>query len=206
MQAKNIEKIHIEKAGGDLYCLGNVSLLDKNIVAIIGKRDVSEGAIKTAKICGKIAAECGAVVLNGLAIGCDTAALEGALDAGGKCIAVMPCGLDYVYPKCNDALVKRILDSGGLLVSEYPQGSRPEKWKFVARDKIQAQLSDKIVVVEADVNGGTMYAVKEGMKTGKGLACIVRQSVSLPSGNKYMIENGAEGLKGEKALERFVRR
>ena len=94
--------LKMENAPNKLYYLGDILLLDKNIVALIGKRDVSEKVMKTTKRCGEILAECGTVVLNGLAIGCDTAGLEGALTAGGKCIAVMPCGLDYVYPKCKE--------------------------------------------------------------------------------------------------------
>lgn len=197
--------LKMEDAPDKLYYLGDILLLDKNIVALIGKRDVSEKVIKTTKRCGEILAECGTVVLNGLAIGCDTAGLEGALTAGGKCIAVMPCGLDYVYPKCNEALLKKILQNGGCIVSEYEAGTRPERWRFVARDRIQAMLSDKIVVVECEGKSGTMHTVKAGMEYGKSLACIVRaKEPVLPSGNIWMLKNGAAGLKGENALRKFV--
>ena len=86
----------------------------------------------------------------------------------------MPCGLDYVYPKCNEALLKKILQNGGCIVSEYEVGTRPERWRFVARDRIQAMLSDKIVVVECEEKSGTMHTVKAGMEYEKSLACIVR--------------------------------
>ena len=195
----------MENAPDKLYYLGDISLLNKNVVALIGKRDVSEKVMATAKRCGEILTERGAVVLNGLAIGCDTAGLEDALAAGGKCIAVMPCGLDYVYPKCNDALVRKILQHGGCIVSEYETGTRPERWRFVARDRIQAMLSDKIVVVECEEKSGTMHTVKAGMEYKKPLACIIRVKESvLPSGNQWMLKNGAAGLKGENALRRFV--
>lgn len=95
--------LKMENAPDKLYYLGDILLLDKNIIALIGKRDVSEKVMKTTKRCGEILAECGTVVLNGLAIGCDTAGLEGALTAGGKCIAVMPCGLD----KMQRSIVKK---------------------------------------------------------------------------------------------------
>ena len=75
--------LKMENAPDKLYYLGDILLLDKNIIALIGKRDVSEKVMKTTKRCGEILAECGTVVLNGLAIGCDTAGLEGALTAGG---------------------------------------------------------------------------------------------------------------------------
>ena len=115
-----------------------------------GRRNADTDILKNAKRCGKILAESGVVTLNGLAVGCDTAWLEGALAAGGKCIAVMPCGLDYIYPKCNASLVESILKNGGCIVSEYGPGERPEKWKFVKRDLLQAMIVDKILVVDSD--------------------------------------------------------
>ena len=94
----------------NLYYRGDISLLQKpeKIIALIGRRNADADVLRNANRCGKILAESGAVTLNGLAVGCDTAGLEGALAAGGKCIAVMPCGLDYIYPKCNDSLVENI--------------------------------------------------------------------------------------------------
>ena len=89
----------------NLYYRGDISLLQKpeKIIALIGRRNADADVLRNANRCGKILAESGAVTLNGLAVGCDTAGLEGALAYGGKCIVVMPCGLDYIYPKCNDS-------------------------------------------------------------------------------------------------------
>lgn len=192
----------------ELYYMGDISLLAGNstVVSLIGRRDADEAVYSIARRCGKIFAECGIVTLNGLAIGCDTAGVEGALSIGGKCVAVMPCGLDYIYPKCNDALVKKILDAGGCVVSEYSPGTRPEKWRFVARDKIQAQLSDKILVVDCEEKGGTMYAVREGARLNKDLGCIVRTKIPvISSGNQCMIQDyHADGIKSENALRAFL--
>lgn len=104
----------------NLYYRGDISLLQKpdKIIALIGRRNADADVLRNANRCGKILTESGAVTLNGLAVGCDTAGLEGALAAGGKCIAVMPCGLDYIYPKCNDSLVENILKNGGCIVSK----------------------------------------------------------------------------------------
>lgn len=174
------------------------------VVAVIGRRDMSPAAAKNARRCGEIAAECGCIVLNGLAIGCDTKALEGALSAGGRCVAVLPCGLDHIYPKSNIALAEKIVQKGGCLVSEYPSGTAPEKWRFVARDKIQAQLADKILVVDCEKKSGTMYAVREGARIGKELGCITGSS-GISSGNRYITENiDAESIKGEKTLKKFL--
>ena len=192
----------------NLYYRGDISLLQKpeKIIALIGRRNADADVLRNANRCGKILAESGAVTLNGLAVGCDTAGLEGALSIGGKCVAVMPCGLDYIYPKCNVVLVKKILGNGGCMISEYPPGTRPEKWRFVARDKIQAQLSDKILVVDCEEKGGTMYAVREGARLNKDIGCIVRVKIPvISSGNQCMIQDyHADGIKSENALRSFT--
>ena len=192
----------------NLYYRGDISLLQKpeKIIALIGRRNADADVLRNANRCGKILAESGAVTLNGLAVGCDTAGLEGALSIGGKCVAVMPCGLDYIYPKCNVVLVKKILGNGGCMISEYPPGTRPEKWRFVARDKIQAQLSDKILVVDCEEKGGTMYAVREGARLNKDIGCIVRVKIPvISSGNQCMIQDyHADGIKSENALRSFL--
>ena len=89
---------HVQPNLEELYYIGDISLLSENstVVSLIGRRDADEAIYSIAKRCGKIFAECGIVTLNGLAIGCDTAGLKGALSIGGKCVAVMPCGLDYM--------------------------------------------------------------------------------------------------------------
>ena len=192
----------------NLYYRGDISLLQnqEKIIALIGRRNADADMLRNAKRCGKILAESGAVTLNGLAIGCDTAGLEGALTADGKCIAVMPCGLDYIYPKCNASLVENILKKGGCIVSEYGPGERPEKWKFVKRDLLQAMIADKILVVDCDAKSGTMYAVREGVREKKDIACIVRkQEEKTGYGNQYMIDNfAAIKICGEKALKQFA--
>lgn len=192
----------------NLYYRGDISILQKpeKIIALIGRRNADADVLRNANRCGKILAESGAVTLNGLTVGCDTAGLEGALAAGGKCIAVMPCGLDYIYPKCNDSLVENILKNGGCIVSEYEPGERPEKWKFVKRDLLQAMIVDKILVVDCDAKSGTMHAVREGVREKKDIACIVRkQEEKTSSGNQYMIDNFATiKICGEKALKQFV--
>ena len=192
----------------NLYYRGDISLLQKpeKIIALIGRRNADADVLRNANRCGKILAESGAVTLNGLAVGCDTAGLEGALAYSGKCIVVMPCGLDYIYPKCNDSLVENILKNGGCIVSEYGPGERPEKWKFVKRDLLQAMIADKILVVDCDAKSGTMHAVMEGVREKKDIACIVRkQEEKTGSGNQYAIDNfAAVKICGEKALKQFV--
>ena len=114
-----------------LYYAGDISVCDNTVIAVIGKRDATERHLKIAKQIGVILAKNGITVLNGLAIGVDAYALEGAIEAKGKAIAVMPGGLDEVYPKTNKKLAERILENGGCLISEYPNGMRPQKYSYV---------------------------------------------------------------------------
>lgn len=86
------------------------------VIAVIGKRDASARYLEIARRIGRILAQKGITVLNGLALGIDTAALEGAVELNGKAIAVMPGGLDEIYPKKNQELAERILKNGGCLI------------------------------------------------------------------------------------------
>ncbi|MCR5790819.1 MAG: DNA-protecting protein DprA, partial [Lachnospiraceae bacterium] len=82
-------------------------------------------------------------------VGCDTAALRGALSKEGRCVAVLPCGLDMVVPSVNEELAEEILDKGGCLISEYEAGTETEKYRFVQRDRLQSGLSEAVLVVHA---------------------------------------------------------
>jgi DNA processing protein len=140
-------------------------------MAVIGSRHVSDNGIKQAFKIGFKLAKMDINVVNGLAIGCDTYALKGALSVGGKCIAVMPCGLERIVPKSNYRLADEILAKDGLLISEYPVGSEIEKYMYVERDRLQSDISKGVIVVEAGFKSGTMYTVRAARKQGKPIAC-----------------------------------
>lgn len=144
-----------------LYVKGNLELLNhSNNVAIIGTREPTEFGKNIGYRASLLLAQQGVNIVSGLAKGCDTIAHLGAVDAGGKTTAVLAHGLDTVYPKVNAKLVEKILVNDGLLLSEYPPTTLPRGHLFVERDRIQAGLSDSIVVVETGVLGGTMHTVK----------------------------------------------
>ncbi len=127
---------------------GDISFLnDLRAVAIIGSRNAPKEAILSAYASGQYAAMEGFAVVNGLAIGCDTAALRGALSEGGRCVAVLPCGLDMVVPSVNENLAEEILEKSGCLISEYAPGTEAEKYRFVQRDRLQSGLSEAVLVV-----------------------------------------------------------
>ena len=199
---------NIKTAPERLFYLGDVQACNNNLIAVIGKREASDRYLKIAWQIGKILAQEGYTVLNGLAMGVDTYALEGAVEAKGKTIAVMPGGLDEIYPKRNQKLAERILENGGCLISEYPNGFRPQKHTFVQRDRIQAMLSKKVIVVAAEKDGGTMHTIDYSIKLSKPLGCFCEgEGLETPEGNQFLIETKqASVINDKEALLRFVRR
>ena len=130
-----------------LYYRGDISLLQGDVVAVIGSREISERGLAVTRNISRALCRRGKTLLNGLALGCDAEALREAVECGGKGIAVMPCGLDQIYPKTNRELAEELLEKGGCLVSEYPAGMHPRKESFVARDRLQALFSGMVIVV-----------------------------------------------------------
>ena len=148
---------------------GDISFLnDFRSIAVIGSRNASKDEMLWAYSSGQYAAMEGYAVVNGLAVGCDTAALRGALSKDGRCVAVLPCGLDMIVPSVNGMLAEEILEKGGCLISEYPVGTEPEKYRFVQRDRLQGGLSEAVLVVCADEDSGSLktaeFAGKQGVK------------------------------------------
>lgn len=174
----------------ELFYIGDIGLLNTPSVAVIGSREVTSRDVQVAQDVGYFLARQGYTIVNGLALGCDTETIRGALSADGKVIAVMPCGLDYIYPSQNRELVKEILAKGGCLISEYPPGNRPNKQQFVLRDRIQASISDACCVIATGTTGGTMHTVKFAKKYGKPTLCFNDVKVEKRSGNLMLIENG----------------
>lgn len=191
-----------------LYYQGDIGILSQGrTIAVIGSRHVSHKGIALAYQTGYVLAKRGVNVLNGLALGCDTHALEGALAAGGRCIAVMPCGLGQIVPKSNAGLVRKLLSRGGCVVSEYPDGTPVRKYQYVARDRLQSGISDGVIVIEAGCESGTMHTVENAFRQGKYLACYDGGLLEYASGNRWMEDRmGVEVLKDMDDLDSFLDR
>ena len=142
-------------------------LWEREAVGIVGSRVIAEDSFQAAFNLGAAMAKNNHVVVSGLAKGIDTAAFEGAVSESGCCVAVLPSGLDEVVPKANIGLVSRIIENGGCVISEYPNGSKPQKWKFLARNRIIAALSDKVIIGEAREGGGAWNTVEHAWKLEK---------------------------------------
>lgn len=189
-----------------IYYKGNIEIINNNRnLAIIGSRQFSANGKNISFNTGKLASEAGLNVVNGLALGCDTEALKGALSANGKCIAILPCGLDDVQPKTNRKLAEEILEKGGCLLSEYPVGSRIQKYMYVERDRLQSGISQGVIIIEAEKESGTMHTAKYAINQYKRLACYYHKMLEMSSGNKYLEDIGkAEILKSDHDLQIFL--
>ena len=147
-------------------------------------------------------------IVSGLATGCDTVAHLGALDAGGKTVAILPTGLGKVYPAKNKQLSRDIIERGGCLVSEYLPMSPSNKGSFIERDRLQSALSQALLVLETKANGGTVHTVQFGKQQGRVIACLKPHSQcavnSNMAGNHILIEEGAIAIIDETDLGSLI--
>jgi DNA processing protein len=135
-------------------------------VALVGSRGASPTGLETASTLGRSLAERGVCVVSGLALGVDAAAHEGALAGGGTTVGVLGCGIDVVYPRAHAELFGRVAAAGALL-SEYFLGEAPLAWRFPARNRIIAGLSDAVVVVEAPEKSGALITARHALEAGR---------------------------------------
>lgn len=175
-----------------IYALGNLELLkSEHMVAIIGSRKATRTGNSKAYELGLNYAKKGYVVVSGLALGCDAAAHRGCMAGGGGTIAIVATGLDRVHPHENISLQEEILKEGGLILSEQPLGVKANPARLVARNRLQAALSEEVVVAECPVHSGTMHTVRYAQKYGKTIkAAILPYEKEENSGNKYIITSG----------------
>ena len=171
---------------GDIKKVNTVSTL-----AIIGTREPLEYGRKAGFRLGELFAQKGYADVSGLALGCDTVGHEGCLSQGGYTVAIMGGGLQDIYPKKNKELGQRILDTGGCLLSEYAPYTNMFKNMFVERDRLQAALSDGVIVVETGIKGGTLHTVQFAQELGKPVAALIHppelDKAEKVQGNKMLI-------------------
>jgi DNA processing protein len=128
--------------------------------AIVGTRRPSPQAAVQAFDIAKGLARGGISVVSGLALGIDAMAHRGNVEGGAPTVAVLGSGVDHVYPSSNRALARRALETGGVLLSEYPPGSGPRKWNFHARNRIISGLSRGVLIVEAPQKSGALITAR----------------------------------------------
>jgi DNA processing protein len=164
---------------------------DRPGVAIVGSRRTTlYGQTVAKRLAGELA-RAGFCIVSGLARGIDTAAHEGALEAGGATAAVLGTGIDLVYPPENIDLYRRV-EAGGAIVSEFPFGRRADRQSFAMRNRIVSGLCAAVVVVESDVDGGSMITAKFAGEQGR-IVFAVPGRIDQPTsaGCHQLIRDGA---------------
>lgn len=178
-----------------LFTKGNLELLNKKGVAIVGSRECTSYGENIARKLAYDLAKNNICVISGLARGIDKYAHIGALEAKGNTIAVIGNGLDVVYPYENKNLYERIIENNGLIVTEYIVGTRPNKMNFPARNRIISGLSDGIVVVEAKEKSGALITADFGLEQGREIYAVpgnINEENS--KGTNELIKQGANIL------------
>lgn len=161
-------------------------------VAIVGTRRATRYGLNLARRMGQAVAAAGWPVTSGLARGVDGAAHRGCLDGGGTGVAVLGCGIDVWYPREHQRLGEGLIASGGGIVSEYPPGTRPDPWRFPARNRIISGLSAAVVVVEAADKGGALITARLAAEQGREVFAVpgdVDRKTSV--GTNLLIRDGA---------------
>jgi DNA processing protein len=164
----------------------------KNCLAVVGSRRLtSYGRKITEQLITEIAAA-GITIVSGFMYGGDEAAHSAAIRAGGRTIAVMPCGIDLIHPEYQEKLYNDILEKKGLIVSEFEGNFPPEKWTYPRRNRIVAGLCQAILIVEAGLNSGTLITAGYAQKFNRKIFAVpgpINSEVS--KGTNHLIKEGA---------------
>ncbi len=183
----------------ELYVLGRLG--EASGVAIVGTRRCTRYGVGLSEGFGAAVAGAGWTTVSGLARGIDAAAHRGALATGGHAVAVLGSGVDVCYPKENKVIYDRILDLDGAILSEYPPGTPPAKWRFPARNRIIAAISAAVVVVEAARTGGALITARLAAEIGRPVFVVPGDVDRVASeGCNRLLRDGAHPVLGEEDL------
>ncbi len=176
-----------------LFCRGKFVDLNNNIlVAMVGARKCTQYGYECARTIARGTAREGAVIVSGMAMGIDSAAHEGALEANRPTVAVLGCGVNVVYPSSNRNLMKRIMETG-MVISEYPVNTEPTRFTFPERNRIISGISHGLVVVEAGERSGSLITARRALEQGKDLFAVPGNiNNSSSSGTNNLIKEGAQ--------------
>jgi DNA processing protein len=169
-------------------------LLAPPLVAIVGSRNASAAGVAFARrLAGELAAS-GVGVVSGLARGIDAGAHEGALERGGRTVAVLGCGIDRDYPAATIPLARRIATEGAVL-SEYSPGTPPAPFRFPERNRIVAALADATIVIEAAARSGALITARLALDLGRDVLAVPGAPWTTGSGGtNALLKDGALAL------------
>ena len=182
----------MKKYPPQLFYEGNLSLLKRPKVSIVGTRSPSTYTRQFTYILSKALAKRGVCIVSGAAMGVDTIAHEGA--GSDNTIAVVANGLDIRYPVINQSLIESI-EQQGLMLSQFNEGFRATGWSFVVRNELVVALGDILIVTEADLNSGSMRSVEYALKMGKEIWVLPHRLDESLGTNKLLLEGKAQIIK-----------
>ena len=187
-----------------IFGIGSRDVLRESCISIIGARRASPYGLSVARLAGRVAAECGIVVVTGGAMGCDVTAARAALDAGGKTIVVAGTGADVAYPRSSEDVFARATAQGAV-VSIEDWGQTPRRYAFPKRNRIIAALSQSILICEAGLRSGTFSTALAAGQMGRDLYAVPGSIFSPESmGANQLIAEGAHIIASEIDLEQRI--
>lgn len=150
-----------------LFYQGDLDCLMGKCIAIVGTRKAAPNTLEATRQIARDLSDHGVTIVSGLAMGIDTAAHLGCLEGISPTAGLMACGLDVDYPVENDKLKRRIVEKGGVLLSEYPPGTPAIGWHFPVRNRMISGLSRAVIMMEAQIRSGSMTTVNHALEQGK---------------------------------------
>ena len=183
-----------------LFSLG-AELKDERRITIVGTRKPTSYGREVTEMLARDLTNAGAIIVSGLALGIDSIAHQACLDAGGRSIAVLPCGLDTIYPASHRNLAKDILAKNGTLLSEYDKGTEAFKSNFRERNRLVSGLSVAVMITEAAERSGTSITAGFALEQGKDVY-VVPGNITSPNskGTNGLIAQGANVITSSSSL------
>jgi DNA processing protein len=192
---------HIFEPPWVLYAKGNIEWLSTlKMISIVGTRKPTKEGIQSLNVLLPPLIQDGWLIVSGLALGIDTAAHEMAIKCGGKTIAVIAGGLNYIYPKQNRTLAERLMREH-LIVSEHPPHIKPQKWHFPLRNRIISGLSLGTVVIQAKEKSGSLITAALALEQGRDVFAVPGSIfVEQANGTNHLIQQGAKLVRSAKDI------
>jgi DNA processing protein len=176
-----------------LFVRGPAALHQPGCLAVVGARAASEAGLRMAHRLGMELAGRGFIVVSGLARGVDGAAHQGALDAGGRTVAVMGCGIDIIYPPEHRKLAEAIIEGGGAIISELPIGTQPMAENFPTRNRILSGLCLGVVIVEAAEKSGSLITARMALEQNRQVFAVPGSPLTGKTrGSNRLLKDGAK--------------
>ncbi|MFU8811966.1 MAG: DNA-processing protein DprA [Balneolaceae bacterium] len=174
-----------------LWVLGDRSALNKPAIAVVGTRSPSRYGAKQASEWTEKLIHAGLAVNSGLAYGVDAIAHRTTVEEGGCTTAVLGSGVDWIYPDKNRAIAKRMIDSGGAVITEYPPGTKPDAGNFPERNRIVSGMSYGTLVIESGRKGGSMITARLALDQNRDVFVVPHALDSAKGeGNNWLIKRG----------------